>query len=100
MLGFLRAGEGAWQLPANRQQLVAIFVFIKHRLRLKVQCVLNTSDKLQMDVLLEDVKTFFWGGGSSHGKLAKAALQKALGKSLGIRDQSCPMPRLSRKAMR
>ena len=34
-------------------------------------------------------------GGSGHGKLAKPAPQKALQKSLGIKDQSCPMLRLS-----
>ena len=46
------------------------------------------------------VRSFFLGGGvSDHGKLAKAAHQKALEKTLGIKDQSCPMLQLSHKAM-
>ena len=47
------------------------------------------------------VFVFFLGGGgaSGHGKLAKPAHQKALEKSLRIKDQSCPMLRLSHKAM-
>ena len=43
---------------------------------------------------------FFRGGGcSGHAKLAKPTHQDALEKSLGIKDQSCPMPRLSHMAM-
>ena len=37
--------------------------------------------------------------GSGHGNLAKPAHHKALEKSLGIKDQSCPMLRLPHKAM-
>ena len=39
------------------------------------------------------------GGGSGHDKLPKLAHQKALEKSLGIKDQSCPVLPLSHKAM-
>ena len=39
------------------------------------------------------------GGCSGHGKLAKSTHQKALEKSLGINDQSCPVLRLSHHAM-
>ena len=47
-----------------------------------------------------EFQLFFAGGeGSGHGKLAKPAHQKALKKSLGIKDQSCPMLQLSHKAM-
>ena len=44
----------------------------------------------------------FWGAVSDHGELAKPAhqKQKAHETSLGIKDQSCPMLRLSHKAMR
>ena len=38
------------------------------------------------------------GGASGHRKLGKPAHQKALEKSLGIKDQSCLMLRLSHKA--
>ena len=41
---------------------------------------------------------FFGGWGPGHGKLEKPPHQKALEKSLGIKDQSCPMLRLSHKA--
>ena len=40
--------------------------------------------------------SFFLGGGwSSHVKLPELAHQKALKKSLGIKDQSCPVLQLS-----
>ena len=39
-------------------------------------------------------------GGSGHEKLPELAHQKALEKSLGIKGQSCPVPRLSHKAVR
>ena len=39
------------------------------------------------------------GGGSGDGKLVKPAHQKALEKSLGIRDHSCLILRLSHTAM-
>ena len=43
---------------------------------------------------------FFVGGGrAGHGKLVKPYNQMTLEKFLGIRDQSCPMLRLSYKAM-
>jgi hypothetical protein len=38
-------------------------------------------------------------GPSGHGKLAKPPHHRALEKSLGVKDQSCPMLRLSHKAM-
>ena len=41
----------------------------------------------------------FFGGGSSHDKLPELAHQKALEKSLGIKDQGCPVLRLSHEAM-
>ena len=41
----------------------------------------------------------FWGG-SSHDELPELAHHKALEKSLGIKDQSCPVLRLSHKAAR
>ena len=44
-------------------------------------------------------KTPYFRLGLGHGKLEKAAHQKALEKSLGIKDQSCQMLRLSHKAM-
>ena len=37
--------------------------------------------------------------GSGHRELAEPAPQKALEKSLGPKDQSCPMLRLSHKAV-
>ena len=44
---------------------------------------------------------FFLGGGcSGHGAPATPAPQKAVEKCLGITDQSCPMLRLSHRAMR
>ena len=42
---------------------------------------------------------FFGGAGPGHGKLVKPAHQKTLEKSLGIKDQSCPMLQLSDKGM-
>ena len=39
------------------------------------------------------------GGGPCHGKLAEPAHQKALEKSLGIKEQSCPMLQLSHQAV-
>ena len=44
-------------------------------------------------------QTVFVFGGPGHGKLAKPGHQKLLEKSLGIKDQSCPMLQLSHKAM-
>ena len=41
----------------------------------------------------------FFVGGSSHDKLPELAHQKALEKSLGIKDQSCPVLRLSQKTV-
>ena len=38
-------------------------------------------------------------GGSSDDKLPELAHQKALEKSLGIKDQSCPVLRLSHKTV-
>ena len=37
--------------------------------------------------------------GSHHDKLPKLAHQKALKRSLGIKDQSCPVLRLSHKTV-
>ena len=47
------------------------------------------------------VPQFFEGGGGAPAmaKVAKPAYQRALEKSLGIEDQSCPMLPLSHKAM-
>ena len=44
---------------------------------------------------------FFWGGGGvpGLGKLVRPDHQKALKKALGVKDQSCPMLRLSHKAV-
>ena len=47
----------------------------------------------------EGVHKVCGGGCSGHGKLAKLAHRKAPKKSLGIKDQRCPMLRLSHKAM-
>ena len=47
---------------------------------------------------LSNLLVVFWGG-SGHGELAKPARQRALRKSPGIKDQSCPMLQLSHKAM-
>ena len=43
-------------------------------------------------------KQYFWGGVSSHDKLPGLAHQKALEKSLGIKDLGCPGLQLSHKA--
>jgi hypothetical protein len=45
-----------------------------------------------------DPKQHFFGG-SSHDKLPELAHQKALEKSLGVKDQSCPVRRLSQKTV-
>ena len=47
----------------------------------------------------DDPEKHFWGGGSSHDKLPELAHQKALEKSLGIKDQSCPVLRLRHKTV-
>ena len=53
-------------------------------------------------VTLHTNAVFFFCGGwgaPGHGKLAKPSYQKAPEKSLGIKDQSCPMLRSSHKGM-
>ena len=59
------------------------------------------AEVLHHDPSLASLLCFFLGGGlvSGHGKLAKPAHQKALETSLRIKDQGCPMLRLSHKAM-
>ena len=65
-------------------------------------CGLTLSGDMALCVILGTGTlsiALFLGGGSSHGKLAKPAHEKALEKSLGIKDQRCPMLRLSHNAM-
>ena len=45
----------------------------------------------------QDYTSFFFCSG--HGKLAKPSHQMALKKTLGIKDQSCPLLQLSHKVM-
>ena len=42
---------------------------------------------------------FLGGGGSSHDELRELAHEKALEKSVGINNQSCPVLRLSHKRL-
>ena len=54
---------------------------------------------LTLDGDLEKPCLFFWGAASAMASWRSPAHQKVLEKSLGIKDQSCPMLRLGHKAM-
>ena len=62
-------------------------------------CPMSAIPRTQYEAWARSHVAFGGGGGSSHDELPELAHLKALEKSLGIKDQSCPVLRLSHKTV-